>query len=257
MEERSHPQKLLSHLPPAATGSVPPSRPLHPWNVSVAEAQAIQRRLRDEVRLEPLDLAELRTVAGADLSFDRGSDTVFAGFVVLRLPDLEVVDRAGVRTQATFPYVPGLLSFREAPSLLEAWERLRVRPDALICDGQGLAHPRRFGLACHVGLLLDLPCAGCAKRILVGRHGPLGEAAGESTPLVDRGETVGAALRLRAGVTPVYVSPGHRCDLESAVALVRRCAGPTRVPETTRQAHLFVNRLRRGEESPESQQPLS
>jgi deoxyribonuclease V len=250
MEESDHPHRLLSQLPSAPAGDLPRIEPLHAWDVTVAEAQAIQRRLRAAVRLEPLDLSCLRTVAGADLSFDRGADTVFAGFVVLALPGLEVVDRAGVRTTATFPYVPGLLSFREAPPLLEAWQQLRVRPDALICDGQGLAHPRRFGLACHVGLLLDLPCAGCAKRILVGTHAPVGEAPGERTPLRDRGETVGAALRLRAGVTPVYVSPGHRCDLESAVELVRRCAGATRVPETTRQAHLFVNQLRRGEVEP-------
>ena len=120
-----------------------------------------------------------------------------------------------------------------------------MRPDALICDGQGLAHPRRFGIACHIGLLLDLPTVGCAKSILVGRHDPVGEAPGDWSPLVDHDEIIGAALRTRAGVSPVYVSIGHRCDLPSAIALVRRCAGPTRVPETTRHAHLFVNTLRR------------
>jgi deoxyribonuclease V len=188
----------------------------------------------------------IRIVAGADISFDRNSETVFAGVVTLRLPEREVVEKVGVRTQATFPYVPGLLSFRETPPLLEAWEQLAERPDALICDGQGLAHPRRFGIACHLGLLLDLPTVGCAKSILTGRHGPVGETPGDWSPLVDRGETVGAALRTRAGVSPVYVSVGHRCDLPGALALVRRCAGPTRVPETTRHAHLFVNALRRG-----------
>src|SRR5262249_15249737 len=193
-----------------------------------------QNRLRGEVRVEPLDLERIQTVAGADISFDRGTDVAYAGFVVLRLPALDQVERAGVRTEATFPYVPGLLFFRETPALLEAWEQLRERPDALICDGQGLAHPRRFGIACHLGLLLDLPTVGCAKSILTGRHGPVGEAPGDWAPLVDRGETVGAALRTRPGVSPVYVSVGHRCDLPSAIALVRRCAGPTRVPETTR-----------------------
>lgn len=220
-------------------------RSLHPWNVTRQEAEALQNRLRAQVRVEPLDVDAMETAAGADISFDKGSDTVFAGFVVLRLPTLEVIERAGVRTTAAFPYVPGLLSFRESPPLLEAWEKLTLRPDALIADGQGLAHPRRFGIACHLGLLLDLPTVGCAKSLLRGAHGPVGDAPGDWTPLVDEGETVGAVLRLKAGVAPVYVSVGHRCDLESALALVRRCAGPTRVPETTRQAHRFVNELRR------------
>jgi deoxyribonuclease V len=218
---------------------------MHSWNVTPAEAQAIQNRLRSEVRVEPLDVAALRTVAGADLSFDKGADTVFAGVVVLDLGTLAVVERVGICTRAPFPYIPGLLSFREAPPILEAWEKLAVRPDALICDGQGLAHPRRFGIACHLGLLLDLPTVGCAKSILVGHHGPVGDQPGDWAPLVHRGETVGAALRTRAGVSPVFVSVGHRCDLDSAIALVRRCGGRTRVPETTRHAHLFVNALRR------------
>jgi deoxyribonuclease V len=221
------------------------SRKLHPWDVTPREAEEIQQRLRAEVRIEPLDARSVATVAGADISFDKGADTVYAGFVVLRLPTLELLERAGVQTTARFPYIPGLLSFREAPALLEAWERLATRPDALICDGHGLAHPRRFGIACHLGLLLDLPTVGCAKSILTGRHEPVGDTPGDWTPLIDRGETIGAALRTRAGVSPVYVSVGHRCDLESAIALVRRCAGPTRVPETTRHAHLFVNALRR------------
>jgi deoxyribonuclease V len=218
---------------------------LHNWNVTPAEAQAIQNRLSTQVRIEPLNLASVRTVAGADISFEKGAETVFAGFVVLRLPALEVIHQAGVRTQATFPYVPGLLSFRETPPLLEAWEKLSERPDALICDGQGLAHPRRFGIACHLGLLLDLPTVGCAKSILTGKHAAVGNERGDWAPLIDRGEVVGAALRTRVGVSPVYVSVGHRCDLESAIALVRQCAGPTRVPDTTRHAHLFVNALRR------------
>jgi deoxyribonuclease V len=218
---------------------------LHSWDVTPAEAQALQNRLRGEVREEPLDVEAVRMVAGADISFDRGSDTVFAGVVVLDLRSGEAVERVGVRTEARFPYVPGLLSFRETPPLLEAWSKLSAAPDALICDGQGRAHPRRFGIACHLGLLLNLPTVGCAKRILVGQHEPVGEQQGDWSPLVHRGETVGAALRLKAGVTPVYVSVGHRCDLASAVGLVLRCAGPTRVPETTRHAHLFVNALRR------------
>jgi deoxyribonuclease V len=202
------------------------------------------------VREEPLDANAVATVGGTDLSFDRRSDVAFAGIVLLTLPGLEVVERCGVRTRTRFPYVPGLLSFRETPPLLAAWERLSTRPDVLLVDGQGLAHPRRFGIACHLGLLLDLPTIGCAKSILVGTHGPLGDQAGDWTPLVHRGETVGAALRTRPGVSPVYISAGHRVDLPSALALVRRCLGPTRIPEPTRRAHQFVNALRRGEVEP-------
>lgn len=225
-------------------------RPLHDWEVTPEEAAAIQNRLRAQVRVEPLDVAAVETVAGADVSFDRGGETVFGGFVVLRLPKLSVIESAGVRARATFPYIPGLLSFRETPALLQAWERLSTRPDALICDGQGLAHPRRFGIACHLGLLLDLPTLGCAKSLLVGTHAEVEDRVGAWAPLLHRGETVGAALRTRAGVSPVYVSVGHRIDLESALALVRRCLGRTRLPEPTRQAHLFVNRLRRGGREP-------
>jgi deoxyribonuclease V len=226
---------------------MPEHRHLHDWDVSPASARAIQARLRGEVREEPLDAEAVATVAGTDLSFDRGSDTAFAGVVLLSLPELQAVERRGVRATTRFPYVPGLLSFRETPPLLAAWEGLRSRPDVLIVDGQGRAHPRRFGIACHLGLLLDLPTIGCAKSILVGTHGPVGEQAGDWAPLVHAGETVGAALRTRPGVTPVYISVGHRVDLPSALALVRRCLGPTRIPEPTRQAHLFVNALRRGE----------
>lgn len=217
------------------------------WDLTPAEARAEQMRLRGQVRIEPLDVDSVRLVGGSDISFDRGSDRVFAGFVTLRLPGLEMAERAGVETAARFPYIPGLLSFREIPPLLEAWAVLQERPDALIADGHGIAHPRRFGIACHLGLLLDLPAAGCAKSILVGAHEPVGETVGDWQPLVHQGEVVGAAVRTRAGVTPVYVSPGHRMDLESAIALVLRCRGATRVPETTRHTHKFVNDLRRGE----------
>jgi deoxyribonuclease V len=143
-----------------------------------------------------------------------------------------------------FPYVPGLLSFRELPPLAVAWARLERRPDVLIFDGAGYAHPRRFGLACHGGVLFDVPSIGCAKSILVGTHGPLGEERGASAPLVDRGEVVGMAVRTRARVKPVYVSVGHRMDLPTAVALVLRMTAGYREPETTRRAHQLVTRLR-------------
>lgn len=203
-------------------------------------AVALQRQLAGKVvqRLtQPLPAEPL--VAGADVSYDRGSDRLFAAVVVLQLPQLALVEQVTVRDRARFPYVPGLLSFREAPPLLECFRRLQRRPDVLLVDGHGVAHPRRFGIACHLGLLLDVPAIGCAKSILVGEHGPLGACRGATAALVHGGETVGCALRTRRHVRPVYVSVGHRIDLASAVALVLRCAPRFRTPEPTRQAHLL------------------
>jgi deoxyribonuclease V len=219
------------------------SLPLHRWDLTPREAVEVQQRMRNMVRLRPL-ARPVGAIAGADISYNKFSETVFAGLVVLSLPDLRIVETAGVRSVAKFPYVPGLLSFREAPSLLEAWERLKTKPDVLIFDGQGIAHPRRFGIACHVGVLLDWPTIGCAKSILVGRYGELGLEAGSRSPLVDKGEQVGVALRTKSKVAPVYVSPGHLMDLDSAVDLVLRSTTKYRLPEPTRQAHLLVNRLR-------------
>ena len=224
-------------------------QPLHRWDLTREEAVETQRLLAGRVREEPLDAANVRLVAGSDMSYERTDDQtttpVFAGFVTLELPKLTVFEEAGVQSVSPFPYIPGLLSFRETPPLLEAWTQLQHKPDALLVDGQGLAHPRRFGLACHLGLLLDLPTIGVAKTLYVGKHEPVGENVGDWQPLVDKGEVVGAALRTRRKASPVFVSVGQRVDLNSAIALVLRCLGNTRVPETTRQAHEYVNRLRR------------
>jgi deoxyribonuclease V len=216
---------------------------MHDWDLTPAEAIEIQRRLRSLVCISPLR-REIKTIAGADVSFNKYSETIYAGIVVLSLPDLHIIETAGVRSIAKFPYIPGLLSFRETPSLLEAWGKLETKPDVLMLDGQGIAHPRRFGIACHVGVLLDIPTIGCAKSILVGRHGELAPEAGSRTSLVDRGEEVGVALRTKKNVAPVYVSAGHLIDLASAVDLVMKSTGKYRQPEPTRQAHLLVNRLR-------------
>lgn len=227
---------------------------LHPWDLSPAQAIALQNQLRAQVELVPLS-APPRLIGGADLSFDIGSDTVYAGIVVLSFPDLKIVEECGVRTTAPFPYVPGLLSFRESPPILEVWDKLRHRPDVLVFDGQGTAHPRRFGIACHLGLWLDLPTVGCAKTLLCGRYEGLGQERGSRAPLVNRGDVVGEALRTKTGINPVFVSPGHRCDGESAVALMLQCNGGYKIPEPTRRAHDFVNRLRRGEASLSGEAP--
>jgi deoxyribonuclease V len=219
---------------------------LHDWNLTPGEAIEIQQRLRSLVKIEART-HEFKTIAGADISFNKFSETVYAGIVVLSFPGLQIVESVGVRSVARFPYVPGLLSFRETPSLLEAWDKLETMPDALMLDGQGIAHPRRFGIACHVGVLLDLPTIGCAKSILVGRHDELDPEAGSRAPLIDRGEQVGVALRTKKKVAPVYVSAGHLIDLDSAVDLVLKSTWKYRQPEPTRQAHLLVNRLRRAD----------
>jgi len=214
--------------------------------VSPAEAKALQLRLRDRVIPKPPSAFVPRHVAGADLSVVRGRDTGHAAIVVLDAKTLEVVDQATASVEVTFPYVPGLLSFRELPPLAVVWAQLSVRPDVMIFDAHGLAHPRRFGLACHGGLLFHVPSIGAAKSILVGEHGELGAAKGSRAPLVHEGEVVGAAVRTRAGVSPVYVSAGHRMDLATAVEIVLGVSPRYRIPEPIRRAHRLSNEARAG-----------
>jgi deoxyribonuclease V len=222
---------------------------LHDWNVTPREAVELQKSLRERVRLTPLKGA-VETIAGTDISFNKFSSTVYAGIVVLRLPSLEVVEEVGVVSETRFPYVPGLLSFRETPSVLEAWAKLKTEPDAVMFDGQGLAHPRRVGIACHVGLLIERPTLGCAKSVLVGKYEEPAAERGAWSEMIDRGETVGAALRTKTRVQPIFVSPGHLIDLQGAVRLTLECDGGYRQPEPTRLAHHLVNALRRGERAP-------
>lgn len=221
----------------------------HRWDVTPEEAKRIQVELRERLVPEPPPGFAPRRIGGADISFERFGDTAYAGVAVLDLETLETVEEATATAELTFPYVPGFLSFRELPAIVRAWERLERKPDVLVFDGQGTAHPRRFGVACHGGLLLDVPSIGCAKSILVGRHGPLGEERGSTAEIVHRGETIGMAVRTRAGVNPVYVSPGHRMDLPTAVELVLRVSPRYREPETTRRSHRLVNDLRRALEA--------
>ena len=206
----------------------------HPWDLSPAEAIELQQSLRARVRLQPLELETIRTVAGVDAGFPGGQAR--AAVVVLAFPSLQVVEEAAAEVPIPFPYIPGLLSFREIPAVLAALERLHSLPDVLICDGQGIAHPRRLGIASHLGVLLDRPALGCAKSILVGRHAPVGEAVGSQSALVDGGEVIGAVVRTRANVKPVILSPGHRIDVESGVRLALACSRGCRLPEPTRLA---------------------
>jgi len=210
---------------------------IHPWDVSVEEARAIQRRLAAQVSSLNGVPQYPQYVVGTDISHPDARGVARGAAVVMRLPDLQVVEVKYAEGRPGFPYVPGLLSFREVPLVLGALERLTTTPDLLLADGQGLAHPRRFGLACHLGLLLDLPAIGCAKSILVGRHGPLERQRDSWASLEDKGEVVGAALRTRGGVSPIYVSIGHRVDLPSALRWVLACCARYRMPEPTRLAH--------------------
>jgi deoxyribonuclease V len=217
---------------------------MHPWKASFEQAIALQASLRERLRFCPIK-EPVRLVAGTDVAYSRPTHRMYAAVVVLALPGFDVVETVRAVRRARFPYIPGLFSFREVPPLLAALRRLRCRPDVFLCDGQGLAHPRRFGLACHLGLLLDRPTVGCAKSLLVGEHSPLALPRGATAPLVDRGETVGASVRTRDGVRPVYVSAGHLSDLDSAVRLVLRTVGRYRLPEPTRLAHQATAALQR------------
>ena len=218
---------------------------LHGWNLTPAEAVALQRELRERVVLRVPEGWTVERVAGADISMSRGEPWASGGFVVLDAKTRAPVAQASAVTRLGFPYVPGLLSFRELPVLEEAWARLEVRPDLIIFDGQGTAHPRRLGLACHGGLLFGVPSIGCAKSLLVGKHGPLGEERGAVADILHQGEVVGRAVRTRSKVAPVYVSPGHLMDLPTAVEWVLRMTSRYREPETTRHAHRLVNDVRR------------
>ncbi len=218
---------------------------LHPWDVSPGEAREIQLRLAGRVERAPPAGFSPRLVAGADLSVGRGETRGHAALVSVELPSLETVEVATASAPVTFPYVAGLLSFREMPPLLRAWERLERRPDVVLFDAHGLAHPRRFGLACHGGVWLDVPAVGCAKSVLVGDHREPDRSKGARSPLRHEGEVVGTALRTRDDVRPVFVSVGHRMDLGTAEDLVLRVSPRYRIPEPIRRADRKVGEMRR------------
>lgn len=216
----------------------------HSWEVSTAQARELQLRLASQVDCTPA-LRSYETVAGADVSYNIRAPRLYAAIVVVRAKTWEPIERSGVVADAKFPYVPGLLSFREIPAVLEAFERLKTRPDLLMCDGQGIAHPRRFGLASHLGLWLEIPTIGCAKSWLCGDYEEPGPNRGDWSPLIDDDETIGAVLRTRSNVKPLFVSCGHLCNLESAIAATLAATPTFRMPIPTRLAHQYVNELRR------------
>jgi deoxyribonuclease V len=216
----------------------------HGWNLSPARAIEVQRRLAVRVRTEAPKRA-IRTVAGVDCAFTADASRCLAAVVLWDLEERSVLEEHWASRPLRFPYVPGLLSFREAPAVLSALRALRRTPDALMCDGHGVAHPRRFGIACHLGLLCGLPALGVAKSRLVGEHREPGPENGARAPLTHGGERVGTVLRTRAGVKPVYVSVGHLLDLRSAERLTLAAALGFRLPEPTRRADRAVAALKR------------
>jgi deoxyribonuclease V len=212
-------------------------------SLSPAQAVELQKQLRTQIRIEPL-FQPIQTIAGADISFNKYEETVYAGIIVLSFPDLQEVAKSTVISKTSFPYIPGLLSFREIPSLLKAWNQLAVKPDLLVLDGQGIAHPRRMGIATHFGLVTDTPTLGCAKSLLTGKFEPLAEAAGSESLMYDGDEVIGTALRTKNKVNPVFISPGHRITLKQSLEIIKQCLNGYRIPEPTRKAHLLVNQVR-------------
>lgn len=209
---------------------------LERWPQTPTEAIALQASLSAQVRSHDELPPVVQRVAGVDVGFEAAGSITRAAVAVLDFPSLVPLDYALVKCPTTFPYVPGLLSFREIPAILEALAQLRVQPDLILCDGQGLAHPRRFGIACHLGLLLDCATIGVAKSRLVGSHIDVPAEKGSWVPLQDAGEMIGAVLRSRAGTKPLYISSGHKISLPTALDYVRRCTPKYRLPETTRLA---------------------
>ncbi len=215
----------------------------HPWNVSYREAIAIQESLRSKLVFHDLP-RRIRYIAGTDVSCSIPDRNAWAGVVILTYPDLKTVETRGIKGTVQFPYIPGLLSFREIPMLLEAFRAVDILPDVIVCDGQGLAHPREMGLASHLAVLTGIPTIGCAKSRLVGTYAPVSTKRGDSSPLLKGGETIGAVLRTKKDVKPVFVSPGNAITLHESIRIIFQCGGGYRIPEPVRQAHLLVNRLR-------------
>ncbi|MCG3138130.1 MAG: Endonuclease V [Phycisphaerae bacterium] len=219
---------------------------MHSWELTPSQAIDLQRTLALQIRTQPeLRINQIRTIAGADCAFDTTGRIGYAGVIVYSYPQLEELQRVGRQGQVAFPYIPGLLSFREAPLLLQAFDKLEQLPDVIILDGQGIAHPRRFGIACHIGLLLDRPTIGCAKSRLVGDHAEPDQKPGSMTPLMHGDEQVGCVLRTRRNTKPIYLSVGHRLDLLTATTLIMQCVDGYRIPKPTRQADRYVAEMKR------------
>jgi deoxyribonuclease V len=211
--------------------------------LSPAEAIAYQQQLRKRIQIRPLE-RPVQTIGGADISFNKYEETVYAGIVVFSYPDMKLIGQATAISRTSFPYIPGLLAFREVPALLEAWSKLEIKPDVMVLDGQGIAHERRMGIATHFGLETSVPTIGCAKSRLTGKYEEPGNTPFAQSDLTDKGELIGIALRSKKNCKPLFVSPGNLVSIEQSVEITKNCINKHRMPEPTRQAHLLVNRLR-------------
>ncbi|RAM51854.1 MAG: deoxyribonuclease V [Hapalosiphonaceae cyanobacterium JJU2] len=208
----------------------------HAWTLTLEEAIAIQEQMQTEVITSDQLQEPVKYVAGVDMGFEADGTISRAAVAVLSFPDLKLQETSIARRPTSFPYIPGFLSFREIPAVLDALEKIKITPDLILCDGQGIAHPRRFGIACHLGVIIDIPTIGVAKSLLIGKHEELPDIRGSWQPLIHKHETIGAVLRTRVGVKPVYVSSGHRISLPTAIDYVLCCTPKYRLPETTRIA---------------------
>jgi len=206
------------------------------WNISPGEAIALQKQLAQHLILDK-SYTDIAIVAGVDVGFEEDGAITRAAVSLLSFPELEPLENSLYRCKTTFPYIPGLLSFREIPAIEQALSQLKLKPDMLLCDGQGYAHPRRLGIACHLGLLTGIPSIGVAKSRLIGKHVEPPNRKGAWAPLIDKDETIGAVLRTRVNVKPLYISAGHMIDLENAIEMVMACVTRFKLPETTRAAH--------------------
>jgi deoxyribonuclease V len=212
-------------------------------HLTPARAIAYQHELRKQINIAPLD-KPIRIIAGSDISFNKYSDIVYAGIVLFSYPDLKIIGQSTAISKTTFPYISGLLAFREVPALLEAWDKLAIKPDVLILDGQGIAHERRLGIATHFGLITNTPTIGSAKSRLTGKYEEPGEEILAQSPMYDKGELIGVAIRSKKKCKPIYVSPGNLINMSQSVELIKNCIRGYRIPEPTRQAHLLVNQIR-------------
>ena len=218
---------------------------LHPWNVTYKEAVRIQKCLKDKVILKKIN-KRIEYVAGLDVSYAKGSNKMWAGVIVLDFPSLGKTEERWSQKKVSFPYIPGLLSFREIPVLIDALRKIEIEPDLIFCDGQGIAHPRGLGLASHLGVLLNKPTIGCAKSLLVGKYNQVGEHKGDYVYLRHQNRVIGAVVRTKSKVKPIFISPGYGIMLNDCIKFVLETCSTYRIPEPTRQAHLLVNSVRSG-----------
>lgn len=212
-------------------------------SLTPAQAIAYQNQLRQQINIEPLD-KEIKIIGGADISFNKYTDVVYAGIILLKYPEMTFITSASVKTTTAFPYISGLLAFREVPALLEVWKKLEVKPDLMVLDGQGIVHERRLGIATHFGLLTDIPSIGSAKSRLSGKYEEPANNVFAQSLMYDRDQVVGVALRTKKNCNPIFISPGHRVSMQQSVDIIKNCIKGYRIPEPTRQAHLLVNKVR-------------